>query len=406
MVSGKVAKVARIWRNEGLAGLLGRLRYRRNIALSQIPPAPDLSAGVQLRDHGHPALAAMIADYMAGLGVPLAQEGAPVLHIGWPEAGLRLGPRDIVISTAASGPLPDQLPDPLPSLVVEHDPARLAALEALRAGEPHVLAIPPLPGNGNGDPVAWQDWAKRHRFALDRFALFCGAIKLEQISYRPQIEAAMAAGPEVRLCLSMPETPLRRASFQARGLQGFTIIDGLKRHPGWKGAASSYRAIARAALDCGLERLTIVQDDMLPAPGFADKLARIEAHFAASGADLFSGLITDVDDSFTAGEAVTLGDLKLISLNKSIGLVFNIFAKPALMRLAEWDEFGANVEVNTIDRFLGSTPGLHVLTALPPLVNHDDALQSSIWSFSNARYNSLIAASRKRLEKMARDLGA
>lgn len=399
-VPGKVAKLARIWRNEGLSGLLGRARYRRSIALSQIPPAPDLSAGVRLVDHGHPALAQMIALYLTDLGISQDRLNGPALHIGWPQDGAMVAPDDIVIAAPSSHPW--TLPKNLPRLIVEHCAQRLDLLGQCLAGQPHVLAIPALPQSSA--PSDWHAYAQDNRFALDRFALFCGALALDRISYVPQLKAAMAHDKQVRVCLSMPETLPRRAAFLARGLDQFTLVDGLKRHPSWKGAASSYHMLARAALEMGLSQLTVAQDDMLPAPGFHDKLARIEAYFPQSGADMFSGLITDVDDSFTAENAVNLGDIQLISLNKSIGLVFNIFSLRALERLAAWDESAVDVEVNTIDRFLGRTKGLHVLTALPPLVSHDDALQSSIWSFSNARYNSLIAASHRRLEKMARNL--
>ena len=62
-------------------------------------------------------------------------------------------------------------------------------------------------------------------------------------------EIAPATVP--RLCLGLPETPARRASFQRQPVQGFRVFDGLRYDPGWIGAALSFRTMARACLDAG-----------------------------------------------------------------------------------------------------------------------------------------------------------
>lgn len=392
MENSKISKLRGILRKEGLPGLIGRLRYRRTgVACAKAPVLPD---HIALLDHGHPRLTAVIAHFLQDLGITTEpQRKAPAgmaMHVGWPDNQSSIHSADMLFDI---GPMPDKLSVQGLSLILTADATRLADTD--RNGQ-HRIAFPTPPSGTSIDE--WSTYTRTSHFALQRFALFCGRIAPGHIDYTPQM-APLPAPP--RICLSMPELPDRRAAFLERGLTGFTVLDGLKRQPPWQGAAFSYRALARAALDLGYENLTVIQDDAVPCHDFPERLRIAESYFRRSGADMFSGLITDVDDSFRVTHTDEFRGMRFVHLNKSVGLVFNIFGRRALEHLSQWHEDHGGVSTNTIDRYLSRAPDLSVVTCLPELVGHDSRLQSSIWSFRNARYDTLIHASQKRLISLA-----
>ena len=116
---------------------------------------------------------------------------------------------------------------------------------------------------------------------------------------------------------------------------------------------------------------------------------------AETGADMFAGIVTDADDSVRVEKVIHRDGLDFAILNKSVGLTFNIFGRRALERLASWDEVAHQGQ--TIDRFLSHTDGLTVLTAVPYLARHRSDLVSTLWYFSNARYDRMIHTSERRL---------
>lgn len=394
MENRKIKKLRGILRKEGLPGLIGRLRHRRTG--KDAAKAPVLPDRIALLDHGQPRLSALMADFLHGIGIatePQRDAAAPLaLHVGWPAVMADLRTDDLLIDIGSS-PAPVQRYRQRLSLVLVPDPARLA--DASLAG-PHQLALP-APPTGDSD-AEWSGYADDIRFSLQRFAFFCGRIAPDQIDYTSWLAPL---GPAPRICLSLPELPKRRLAFQACGLAGFTITDGLKRQPPWQGAASSYRALARAALKLGYDEMTVIQDDASLCPDFPERLSLAENYFRRSGADMFSGLITDVDDSFRVTHADEFRSMRFVHLNKSVGLVFNIFGRRALEYLSQWRADSGGVDTNTIDRYLSRAAHLSVVTCLPALVGHDSRLESSIWSFRNARYDTLIRASQQRLTFLA-----
>lgn len=400
-MTSRLASVKRIVRQEGIAGLIGRLRHRRLIPANKVPPAPALPDQLALLDHGHPDLTALLFRFLESVGVtPRPSRVTPqdtALHIGWPSDPDDIRRGDMLLSVGTNSAGPSLLPRL--SLILESDPARLTQLSTRPTGHPHVIALPDL---SQGSDAGASRLSGTCHFALQRVAVFCGRLDSAMIDYSDPIRAALVTPRSARICLSIPELPDRRAAFQSRELDGFVFVDGLKRQPGWRGAASSYRALARAALGLGLSELTVVQDDVQPGPDFAARLAVAEEYFRRSGADMFNGLATDVDDSFQVTRFQEYRGMRFLHLNKSVGLVFNIFGPRALQRLAEWQDEGGTVETNTIDRYLSRTSDLQTVTTLPALVGHDPKLQSAIWSFRNARYDALIEASQKRLATLAR----
>lgn len=387
---GRLSKISRILRREGLGGILNRVRHTPLLSFLPPPPPPRFDEGVRLIDHGHPDYSARIGDILTRYGITLLKKRDPadlgiVWHIGIPAQG---GRNEVIVippGTEAGGKRALRKLRRA-ALVLDHDPGRLKAFGGMQAGRPHVMALPPVPG----------DDAALSR-AIERVLIFAESRPPTIYDFRPDLPPE----PIPQLCLGLPEHPARLQSFLRRGLPGFHIIHGLRRQPGWIGAANSYCQIARTLLDTGRKAAIICQDDADPGPDFERRFAAAIAYWQDSGADLFSGLVTDVDDSFRITRVTRRDGMTFVHLNRNIGLVCTMFGPRALERLAAWDEGGRSVNEGTIDRYLGATPDLDVVTCLPFLVRHRDGVASSIWNFRNGRYNTLIDYSEKQLIQMA-----
>lgn len=385
----------RILRFEGVAGLLRRLRYRPSVNPADIPPPPKLAAQIFIKDHGCPALRAMMTHFLAGHGIDASAKpiaGQLALHIGWPEDEAAIRQGDIVMLSpneprfSPSAPATARL-----SLIIDHDPARLKHWEGRPTGQPHRIALPSLPAC-DADAATWHDYAAQNDVALRRLLFFCGWIKADQIDFRPVLRAAPS--PQ-QLCLSLPETPSRTDAYRAAASNQDVVVDALLQLPGWKGTAHSYQRLAQAAIDLDLSELLIFQDDCDFGPDLRARLPLIRQLMAETGADMFAGIVTDADDSVHVGKVISRDGLDFAVLNKSVGLTFNIFGRRALERLASWD---ATTHKNrTIDRFLSDTEDMKVLTCLPYLAHHRSELVSTLWYFSNARYDRMIHTSEQRL---------
>ncbi len=392
-----IGKSLRILRYEGVTGLLRRLRYRPGVNPADIPAPPRLASTIFIADHGTPGLAAMMTRFLGdhGIGAGAAPApGQPTLHIGWPADPEDIRQGDILLA----GPGDRDLPMDAPAiarlaLVLDHDPARLRRWEGKPTGRPHRIALPPMP-DGAADPAVWRDYARAHDLALRRFLFFCGWIKAGQMDFAPILRAAPQP---LQLCLSLPETPSRSAAHRAAARDDDLVVDALLRLPGWTGTAASYQRLARAALDLGQTELLVFQDDCDFDARLRGRLPLIRALMTETGADMFAGIVTDADDSVHVENVIRRDRLDFAVLNKSVGLTFNIFRRQALERLASWDE--ATHRNLTIDRFLSQTEGLKVLTCLPYLARHRSDLVSTLWYFSNARYDRMIHTSERRLIK-------
>ncbi|NHF74022.1 hypothetical protein [Paracoccus xiamenensis] len=397
-----IGKSLRILRYEGLTGLLRRLRYRPKINPDDIPPTPQLAGTIGLIDHGYPALTAMVTRFLASHGItaqpdPVAEQ--PTLHIGWPTAtpeAIRQG--DILLAGPDDHDLPMDAPEiALLALILDHDPDRIRQWEQRPTGYPHRIVLPPLPPAAAA-PQAWQDYAQHNDLALRRCLFFCDWIPADQIDFTPVLRSAPLP---LQLCLSLPETPSRTAAYRASASSDDLVIDALLRLPGWTGTAYSYQRLARAALDLGHSEMLVFQDDCAFDDRLRDLLPMIRELMAETGADMFAGIVTDADASVRVRKVIRRDGLDFAILNKSVGLTFNIFGRRALERLASWDEVTHRGQ--TIDRFLSQTQDLTVLTSVPYLARHRSDLVSTLWYFSNARYDRMIHTSERRLRRRMKD---
>lgn len=202
-----------------------------------------------------------------------------------------------------------------------------------------------------------------------------------------------------RVCIGLPETVERRRSFLSRKLSNFIIFDGIKKNPGWIGAGESFRLLAQSCLDQGVEQALFVEDDVQILPEFKERFDCILNYLDGCSWDIFSGMITDVGKNYNIHKVVRYRGQTFVHLNRCVGMVFGIYRNNALYRLSEWD---ASTGL-TIDRFLEDADNLNIVTTLPFLVGHDSELTSSIWRFSNRRYNRLIHSSEEKLRIMVQD---
>lgn len=382
-----LTKLRHILDREGWGGVFGRVRNTPLHAFRKAPPVPQLGAAVEVIDHGFPVIAAEVRRMLATVEIEHGDTVAsgPRIerwHVGLPVEAVTA--TDLVM--LPSGPLPAAALHA--GLVVSSSVEKLDALSTRPLGRPYYLAGPSTDMTG---PTLEQ--------AIARILVFLRALPLDMT-----FDQLSGEHTERMICLSLPEYPARRETFARSALgRESRLVDGIRMVPGWIGAGASYRALARGALAHGRSalpppELTICQDDVAPAPDFAKAWPIIQTYVRGSDADLFSGIITDIDDEFRVTRVTRQNGLCFVHLNKSIGLVFNIYRKKALERLATWSP-PDDGNILTIDRHLGAER-LDVVTTLPFAVHHRGGVSSSIWQFRNERYDSLIAYSERRLGRM------
>lgn len=397
MISGPRQKLARILSREGWRGVANRLRHTPLRALYS-PPPPRIADVALLCDHGWPDMAVSLRAVLQAFGIVVSDHAGDmsnpsrdvtVWHLGWPQAHSGAGLEGaVVLSPVADGrALPSGAAHA--ALVIEADPSRLDQLSRRAAGAPHYLACP--------ETVTVDGTLAR---VVQRALIFAGRSDAALYDYASDLGPFRPVDQGRGWCLSLPEHPARLAAFRRDGVPDFAPVTGLRRQPGWAGAACSYRQMARTLIAHGVSQAAICQDDAVPRHDFSRRLAVVADHMRQTGADLFTGLVTDVDETFRVTRVVRREGVTLVHLNRSVGLVFNIFGRRALEHLANWDEDAATGPLRTIDRHLAAAEGLDVVTCLPFLVDHRSGVFSSIWGFRNDRYNTLVQFSEQRLTEM------
>ncbi|MCQ0970145.1 hypothetical protein MLD63_06895 [Paracoccus sp. TK19116] len=377
---GLLRRIRHIYAREGIAGLIGRLRYSFLLKPGMKPP-PRLRAGAVVVVHqGSHDLSSLFRDRF-GAAVSGSTGAHPsTIHLGVPQGPATAS--DVVV-LMGSGPIPRNVKGA--GLVISDDPGRIARLSAARQqvmavslplDEPSLRRIDVL--TGRRDP---------------------GSIDMSD-AIRPALNRRVP-----RLCLTLPEHPTRATGFSDTDQLGMTMVNGLRYHPSWMGAAYSYRQIARALMSAGRTHALIAQDDMVPTVSFEHRIATAERYFVDSGADMLAGLVTDIDDSFRIRRVVCKDGMNFVHLNKGVGLVMNLFGPRALERIAHWRRHpsGEHGPV-TIDRYLAASSNFDVVVPLPFLVGHRKDVNSTMWPFTNGRYSTLLAYSERRLSEMVATL--
>lgn len=202
-----------------------------------------------------------------------------------------------------------------------------------------------------------------------------------------------------RICLSLPESTVRREKFDRDNEYDFEVFPGLRHSLGWVGCGLSYKFIMKKALEQQLPQIIVCEDDVFFPDGFPERFARIQSYLSsADDWDVFCGIMADVGDAHVLDCKVESEEYFLY-LDRMISMVFNIYKPTMYSHIAAWDESNHNAETNTIDRYLESKQ-LRVIITHPFLTGHKEDLQSTIWGFSNEQYSDLIAKSNCKIEAL------
>lgn len=202
-----------------------------------------------------------------------------------------------------------------------------------------------------------------------------------------------------KLCLSLPESTVRRRSFDEDNHYGFQCVPGLRHKKGWIGCGLSYKYIFTKAMEKGYKNIMICEDDVIFPENFQKRLDKI-LHFleARDRWSVFSGVMADVGNVNILSKHVK-EDATFAEIDHMISMVFNIYNEEMFDHFVKWDEQDHNVTKNAIDRYL-EQKDLSVWTQVPFLVGHKEELDSTIWGFNNSQYKDMIANSEKKLQEM------
>jgi len=239
-------------------------------------------------------------------------------------------------------------------------------------------------------------------FYLNRFLLASGLLDLDTFtSNNFTCSPSFTTG---KICLSLPETAKRRASFLSRGLSDFEIFDGLRHTQGWIGCGLSYKYLIQQAKKAGLPQLLICEDDVVLDHAGEAALAATETYLESLKGewDIFVGLISHVHPDVEISQVAEFNGVTFVHLNKMTGMVLNIYNHTIYDVLSSWSELNEDPKTNTIDRYLENMEGLRVITAVPFIAGHSEEDSSTLWGFGNESYAGLIVRSQEILQRKAR----
>lgn len=242
-------------------------------------------------------------------------------------------------------------------------------------------------------------------FQTARLLIGCGLLSHTELTQRDPLITLDGQTP---VCLSLPETSQRRSYAEQTSLQPPQFFDGLRHVQAWKGCALSYWYLAHVALRARLDWLEVYEDDcqFLPDSAPALGIARAYLREQRNEWDVFCALITTLPTQTRISKVEVYRNLTFVHLDQTMGMVYSIFNTSACTHLAAWDPSVGDARTNTIDRYLASREGLRVITCLPYLVGHHEDVDSTLWSFGNQAYSSLIEVSHRQLRELVRDFNA
>lgn len=186
-----------------------------------------------------------------------------------------------------------------------------------------------------------------------------------------------------RWCLHLPEQVERKDEFAKENKFQFAIFPGLRYPIGWVGCALSYKYMFKKLQDKGVDYAIICEDDVLFPQEFAQRFSNIEEYLSALKKwDVMSGFMADISDNVVVSQMDCVNGDTMLTINKMMSTVFNIYNQRAIQIGAQWDETNHNTS-NTIDRYFESFD-LKVILDFPYLVGHKENLRSILWDKNNA----------------------
>jgi Glycosyltransferase family 25 (LPS biosynthesis protein) len=207
-----------------------------------------------------------------------------------------------------------------------------------------------------------------------------------------------------KICLSLPETVTRRASFLSQGLAAYEIFDGLRNTQGWIGCGLSYKYLLQRAKMGNIPRVLICEDDVVLTTEGEAALSVVEEYLESlkDEWDVFVGLIAHLHPDVKVSQVDQFGGLTFVHLDKMTSMVLNIYNHSIYDLLISWDESNEDPKTNTIDRYLENSEKLRVVTAVPFIVGHSEDDSSTLWGFGNEQYVEMISRSQDLLQKKVR----
>lgn len=237
-------------------------------------------------------------------------------------------------------------------------------------------------------------------FFFQRFMLACDQIDFNKF-YKMCGDYVQVQND--RVCLSLPESTMRRKSFDAANKYGFVCFPGLRHYKGWVGCGLSYKMIFTKAQESGLKEIMICEDDVIFPDDFAGQIDKIQRFLHSQPRwSVFSGLIADVGKVSAVTEREEMGDASILKIDHMVSTVFNIYNKEVFRHFMKWNEKNRDVHKNAIDRYL-ENKDMVIYVRVPFLVGHDEELDSSVWGFSNVAYIDWIRNSEEKLLQMAEE---
>lgn len=213
------------------------------------------------------------------------------------------------------------------------------------------------------------------------------------------------AGDNIRfkgdfLCLGLPESVERRASFDTDNHYGIEYFPGLRHELGWVGCGMSYKFIMRKAREQQLPHISVCEDDVQFLDGWQDKYRVVLNHLEqnAGSWDVFSGFIADLHADTRVLGLTEIDGLEIVHIDHMVSAVLNVYNEGFYDAIMRWDETNHDVHANAIDRYMEGQEHVRVLTVHPFLVGHKEEQHSTLWGFQNSQYNALIEQSTRKLE--------
>ena len=242
---------------------------------------------------------------------------------------------------------------------------------------------------------------KKFSFMFDRFLIAIGFLSASHIN---DMDIPISSDADT-FGLSLPETINRRRVFESGKPTNCVNFDGLRRRPGWIGCGLSYSALAKHALKHGLKSITVMEDDVILPPDYADGLNIIQSYLKGKGNDwdIFSGIIASLHPEVDVLNVEEYSGKMFVTINKMTSTVFNIYSESAMHMLCRWNPEDAVAATNTIDRYLESQEKLRVIVMLPFFVGHREEVNSTLWGFQNTQYCEMILDSEKLLLRKVDD---
>jgi hypothetical protein len=159
------------------------------------------------------------------------------------------------------------------------------------------------------------------------------------------------------LCLGLCETPDRYNGFINQSVYKqnsdlFRFYPAIKYSPGWKGCGMSYYNMIYNAKRCGMDTITICEDDCCFKEDFMGKYDIIQTFLKKIQWDIFVGVVANLPENTVISKIYSYCGMTFIEANKMHSMVFNIYNSKIYDAIMKWDYNDSNVDLNTIDQYI------------------------------------------------------